>query len=97
MQREHRWEVGPVAAYASQRLGRGDPHSARLANLAARPLRELGKFAEAEALLRESLSTKERSGGAHHPDVAVGLNNLAELLWETNRSGEAFAMMSRAT
>jgi hypothetical protein len=35
---------------------------------------------EAEPLYRRALSIDEKSSGPDHPDVARGLNNLAELL-----------------
>jgi tetratricopeptide (TPR) repeat protein/Mrp family chromosome partitioning ATPase len=53
-------------------------------------------YAEAEPLLRRALIIDETSFGANHPDVAIGLNNLALLLLDTNRSAEAEPLMRRA-
>jgi len=44
---------------------------------------------EAEPLMRRTLAIHERSLGPEHPDVATGLNNLAQLLEATNRMAEA--------
>src|SRR5205085_1890260 len=92
---EHRWELGPLAACAWQWLERGDPDGAYLANQAGEPLRMLGKFAEAEPLLRRALAIWERSLGPDHPHVASALNNLALLLQDTNRLGEAEPLFRR--
>ena len=44
---------------------------------------------EAEPLLRRALEMRERSCGPDHPQVATALNNLAALLRDSNRPGEA--------
>jgi CHAT domain-containing protein len=51
---------------------------------------------EAEPLYRRALAITERSVGSDHLDVAIRLNNLAELLRVTNRLGEAEPLMRRA-
>ena len=38
-----------------------------------------GKLDEAEPLMMESLAIRKKAFGSGHPQVAVGLNNLAEL------------------
>lgn len=46
-------------------------------------LRQLqGKFDEAEPLLRESLELDKATMGPEHPDYALTLNNLAQVLTE---------------
>jgi tetratricopeptide (TPR) repeat protein len=52
--------------------------------------------AEAEPLYRRALTINEASYGSDHPEVAIALNNLAELLRETNRLAEAEPLMRRA-
>jgi hypothetical protein len=47
-------------------------------------------------LLRRALVIDETSFGADHPNVARDLNNLAQLLQDTNRLGEAELLMRRA-
>ncbi len=59
-------------------------------------LRDTNRLAEAEPLYRRALAIWERSYGPDHPDVAKGLNNLAELLRATNRLGEAEPLYRRA-
>ena len=93
---EHRWELGPLAAYAWQWLERGSTDGAYLAHHAAGPLLELGKFAEAESLRRRSLAIFEQGLGPDHPNVASALNNLAMLLRVTNRLVEAEPLYRRA-
>ena len=39
--------------------------------------------------MRRALAIDEKSFGPEHPNVATGLNNLAELLQDTNRLAEA--------
>ena len=38
-----------------------------------------GKLDEAEPLMKESLAIKKKAFGDEHPNVATGLNNLAQL------------------
>ncbi|MGB9006559.1 MAG: DUF4062 domain-containing protein, partial [Candidatus Aminicenantales bacterium] len=42
-------------------------------------------FSEAEPLMRRALAIDEKSYGPDHPEVATDLNNLAQLLQDTNR------------
>ena len=51
---------------------------------------------EAEPLTRRALEISKASFGEHHPTVATGLNNLAQLLNDTNRMREAEPLMRRA-
>jgi hypothetical protein len=46
--------------------------------------------------MRRALAISEASLGKDHPTVAICLNNLAVLLRDTNRLGEAEPMMRRA-
>ena len=55
-----------------------------------------GDLAEAEALYRRALISKERRLGPRHPDVAVTLNNLAMLHRMQGREVEAAAACRRA-
>jgi len=59
-------------------------------------LKDTNRLAEAEPLMRRALATDEQSFGDQHPKVAMGLNNLAELLRITNRQAEAEPLMRRA-
>jgi Tetratricopeptide repeat/NB-ARC domain len=54
------------------------------------------RYAEAEPPFRRALAIRERSLGTDHPQVAAALNNLAELLRETNALGEAEPVYRRA-
>ena len=45
--------------------------------------------------MRRALAIDEASYGADHPDVAIDLNNLAQLLKATNRLREAEPLMRR--
>jgi hypothetical protein len=54
------------------------------------------RFQEAEPLKRRVLAIREQALGAEHPGVATALNNLAALLWATNRLAEAEPLMRRA-
>ena len=46
--------------------------------------------------MRRALSIDETSLGPDHPNVAIRLNNLAQLLKDTNRLAEAEPLMRRA-
>ena len=46
--------------------------------------------------MRRALAIDEHAYGADHPNVATSLNNLAQLLQDTNRLGEAEPLMRRA-
>jgi len=48
------------------------------------------------ALTARALAIDEKAYGPEHPDVAIGLNNLAQLLQATSRLGEAEPLMRRA-
>jgi tetratricopeptide (TPR) repeat protein len=58
----------------------------------------LGKalYRDAEYLMRRVLQIDEDSFGPHHPEVAPDLNNLAQLLQDTNRLLEAEPLMRHA-
>ncbi len=55
-----------------------------------------GRFRSAEPLMRRALAIVERSYGPDHPDVAIRLNNLAQLLQATDRLDEAEPLMRQA-
>ncbi len=46
--------------------------------------------------MRRALIIDEKSFGPEHPNVAIGLSNLAQLLQATNRLAEAEPLMRRA-
>ena len=66
-----------------------------LAEADAHLLAATDRLAEAEPLYRRALAIDEKSYGAEHPDVAIDLNNLAQLLQETKRLTEAEPLMTR--
>jgi tetratricopeptide (TPR) repeat protein len=54
------------------------------------------RYSEAERVSRRALAIDETSSGPDHPNVAIRLNNLAELLRVTNRLAEAEPLYRRA-
>jgi tetratricopeptide (TPR) repeat protein len=96
VRRQHRWELEPLEACALKWMERGSPDGAYLANQASVLFHLLGNFAKAEPLLRRALEIDEQRFGPDHHDVAVRLNNLAQLLKATNRLAEAEPLMTRA-
>ncbi|MES2851073.1 MAG: tetratricopeptide repeat protein [Bacteroidota bacterium] len=54
------------------------------------------QYNEAEPLMRRALEIDEQNLGPSHPDVAIHLNNLGQLLQETNRLPKAEPLMRRA-
>jgi tetratricopeptide (TPR) repeat protein len=96
------WPVlNPLAAHVEEAVRHAD--AADITDQTSRLMNQLGllykqqiRFPDAERLYRRALSIDERSFGAHHPNVAIRLNNLAQLLQATNRLGEAEPLMRRA-
>jgi class 3 adenylate cyclase/tetratricopeptide (TPR) repeat protein len=68
----------------------------RILNQTGRYLTESGRYAEAEALLERALAMRERELGPDHPDVAYGLNNLANVYFDQGRFAEAQPLLERA-
>ncbi len=83
-----------LVGYADKR-GIADP-TGRLMNQLWILLHTKALYAEAEPLIRRALSIDEVNYGRDHPEVAIRLNNLAQLLQATNRLAEAEPLMKRA-
>jgi hypothetical protein len=83
-----------VVGYADQ-AGIADPTAHLMAHLGAQ-YHTKAQYAEAEPLLRRALTIDEESIGSDHPEVAIHLTNLAQLLKTTNRLAEAEPPMRRA-
>jgi tetratricopeptide (TPR) repeat protein len=69
---------------------------ARLLDWLGKSHYSLARWAEAEPLMRRALAIDEKSLGPDHPNVAIRLNNLVQLLQATNRLPEAEPLMRRA-
>ena len=54
------------------------------------------RYAEAEPLLIKALAIREKILGPDHPDVAVGLYDLATVYFAQNRLAEAEPLLDRA-
>ncbi|MCX8072107.1 MAG: tetratricopeptide repeat protein [Candidatus Binatia bacterium] len=55
-----------------------------------------GDYAKAEPLYERSLVIREKALGPDHPDVATGLEHLADLYRATGRRSEPEALEQRA-
>ena len=90
--------LGPHArAVAAHADATGIPEpTVRLMNQTGLLLSTKALYAEAEPLMRRALAIDEQSFGPDHPNVAIRLNNLAQLLQDTNRLAEAEPLMRRA-
>ena len=95
------WQVlDPLAPHAravsecAAASGITDP-TTRLLNQTGALLFAKAQYADAEPLMRRALASDEASYGAHHPNIAIHLNNLAQLLQATNRLAEAEPLMRR--
>lgn len=55
-----------------------------------------GRYVDAEALYRRALTIREARLGAHHPETAQSLNNLATNLRSQSRYGDAEPLLRRA-
>jgi len=79
------------------RLGSGTERTrAWAANNLAFVLATHGQYKRAEHLAREAVALKERALGTDHPDVAISLNLLADVLNEEGRPAEALPVARRA-
>ena len=93
-------QAEPLSPHARMVIAHAD--AAGISERTARLMGQLGLLldakalhAEAEPLLRRVLAIGEKSFGPDHPNVAVRLNNLAQLLQSTNRLDEAEPLMRR--
>ncbi|KFY31770.1 hypothetical protein V493_00813 [Pseudogymnoascus sp. VKM F-4281 (FW-2241)] len=58
-------------------------------------LEKQGKFAEAEAMHRQTLQLRETMLGKFHPDTLISMNNLAESLEKQEKYAESRAIHQR--
>jgi tetratricopeptide (TPR) repeat protein len=65
-------------------------------NYAGGALYDAGKYGDAEPLYQRALQIREQVLGPQHPDVAQGLNNLAELYHTQGKYEEAEPLYQRA-
>ncbi len=86
--------VDAVSRHADA-VGLAEP-TARLMNQLGLYWLNRGQYHTAEPLMRRALHIDELSFGNDHPEVAICLNNLAQLLQATNRLAEAEPLMRRA-
>ncbi len=68
-----------AALKEAEKFGEQDPRSATSLNNLALLYYAQGKYTQAEPLYQRALVIYERALGPEHPNVATGLNNLAEL------------------
>ena len=83
-----------VARYADEREIAAP--TARLFNDVGVLLYAKADYTEAERFQRRALTIDEKSSAPDHPDIAIRLNNLAQLLQKTNRLSEAEPLIRRA-
>jgi tetratricopeptide (TPR) repeat protein len=73
-------------------LGKEHPDTLTSMNNLANSLRRQGKYAEAEALDRQTLQLMETVLGKEHPDTLTSMNNLANSLRRQGKYAEAEAL-----
>lgn len=90
----------PVAETAAsafrERLSANHPDMVAVLNVQALCLKTLGRFGEAEARYRSALQLAESVFGAEAPQVAIPLDNLANLYFEQQRLDQAESLRRRA-
>ena len=77
-------------------LGTNHPDTLGSMNNLALSLRLQGKYAEAEAMHRQTLKLMETVLGKDHPDTLTSMNNLAIALEKQGKCAEAKVMHKRA-
>ncbi|MFH0341757.1 MAG: tetratricopeptide repeat protein [Chromatiales bacterium] len=65
-------------------------------NMAGRLAQEVGRYTEARPFLEKALAIREKALGPNHPDVALSLNNLADLDRAQGQYGKAEPLYQRA-
>ena len=70
--------------------------AARLLDQGGYYLYERARFSDTEPLYQRALAIRERVQGPDHPDVAMSLNNLAELYREQGKHAQAEPLCQRA-
>jgi tetratricopeptide (TPR) repeat protein len=88
-------QLEPAYELRTELYGPDSTHTWRTANNLAVVLGSLGRRAEEEALLRESLMRMKRELGESHDNVLDTANNLAGCLSATGRFDEALPMYQR--
>ena len=94
--RDNRWEIEPLLAYAVLRMAASDPAGASLANLVQKPMEELGRFVECRDLLRRAIALQESELGAEHPALATSCTNLAVVEHDLGNLVGARGLLHRA-
>ncbi len=95
------WPIwGPLQTHIATVVAAADADgipepTSRLLNELALFKMERADWRQAEPLMRRALAITEKIYGPDHPNVATALNNLAQLLGDTNRFAEAEPMMRR--
>lgn len=78
-------------------LGQGESSEAcEVRDRIGRILYDLGRYAEAEPLLRQNLTIREKSRGTEHPETLGSVNNLAGLLCAKHDLAGAEPLLRRA-
>ena len=85
-----------LARYAEMALDEISTEAAYVYNEVAVCHQVLAAFEKAEPLLRRAIAIDELNYGANHPQIAIHLNNLAQLLLSTNRLKDAEPLLRRA-
>ena len=88
-------EHAEAVALAARDQGIADP-TARLMGALGVLFDVKARYDRAERMSREALALIKASRDKDHPNLSVHLNNLAQLLQDTNRLGEAEPLMRRA-
>ena len=85
-----------AALEEAEKFGEQDPRLATILNNLAALYLGQGQYDEAEPLFRQALAIVEKAQGPEHPNVAISLENCAELLGNLGRDAEAKMMEARA-
>lgn len=85
------WEQGE--AIMTAQLGVDHPETLTLMNNRGKALKDIGRLAESESLMRRVHETRSRVLGEDHPLTLVALNNLAGSVQKLGRDQESIGMM----
>lgn len=83
-------------AIKEKTLGPDHPNVAYSVENLAQVHRNLGHFAESEALHTRALAIREKTLGRDHPDVGLSLHGLANVYRDQARSDQSEALLTRA-
>lgn len=91
-----RWEIEPLRATADLWLSQGSGAGAAVASAVCKPLNQIGRWREAEALLRKMIPLAEQNLPPDHPNLVNSYTQLGQAIMNRGGWREAEALFRRS-